>query len=86
MARPRKLTPKENFILLLESKADLTEDKWGNFKTESGDIRYKIGKTSVRLERKVKMYDGFEWVKIWSAYYKDITVKENGKIDIAKKM
>lgn len=85
MARPKKQTPKEKFIELLESKADLTEDKWGNFKTETGQ-RYKIGKSAVRFERKIKMYDSFEWIRIWSAYYKDIKIDENGKIKIAKKM
>lgn len=52
-----------------------------SFITTVGDVKYKLGKNSLKKFRK---YDS-GWAKIWSAYYKDISINpETGKLYIEK--
>jgi len=65
------------------------EDAWGNYKKVRNDgteIRYKIQKTSIRLESKV-IYEAteyspksYDWVKVRGAYLKDVSFTEDDKI------
>lgn len=55
------------------------EPKMSSFLTHVGDVKYKLGKNSLK---KLRRYDG-GWTRIWSAYYKDISI-ESGKLHIAK--
>ena len=73
-----KITKKQEVIDLLRTVPGIKEDNWGNFKTEEGNIRYKINKSAIRYEKK----SAGTWMRIWSAYYKHITVVE-GKLKVA---
>jgi len=55
--------------------------KLTSFTTLIGDVKYKLGKNSLK---KFIRYDG-GWTKVWSAYYKDISINpETGKLHIEK--
>ena len=57
------------------------QPKLVSFITAVGDVKYKLGKNSLK---KFKRYNG-GWAKIWSAYYKDISINaETGKLHIEK--
>lgn len=43
-------------------------DRWGHY--HKGSIRYKMQKTSVRIERKLSS----GWFKLFTYYYKDIEI------------
>lgn len=55
-----------------------TLDRYGNFvkKNESGIFRFKLNPNKVRYEEK----KFGRWVRIKSAFYKDITLSEDGKM------
>lgn len=65
-----KKTDLEDFL----SKRGYKKDRWGHY--HKGDIRYKMQKTSVRVEKKV----GSGWLKLSGAYYKDLQITESNKI------
>lgn len=50
------------------SKKGYKKDRWGHY--HKGDVRYKMQKTSVRIERKITS----GWFKLYSYYYKDIEI------------
>jgi len=56
------------------SRKGYKKDRWGHY--HKGDIRYKMQKNSVRVERKM----GKDWIKMRSAYYKDLRISENDKV------
>lgn len=70
---------KEELIEFLDEKGYI-RDSWGHF--HKGTIRWKIQKISVRVETKC-LKTG--WIKIYSDYYKNLEIKENGKIGRRKK-
>lgn len=82
---------REEFINFIEtkSKLKLVRDSYGNYegtRVDGAVVRYKLQKNSVRFERQYS-YESFEgktakdWVKIWSAYYKDLEYNpETGKL------
>lgn len=81
---------RQEFIQWAKEKGYVS-DPWGNYKktiTAKGHtvlIRYKINDTSVRAEQAYKNYDGKqEWKKKWSAYYKNLSVGEDGRLKINK--
>lgn len=49
----------------------MIKDKYGNYQDTTGTIKIKCKKTALRKEHKING----RWVKIWSAYYKNIDVK-----------
>ena len=59
------------------------EDQWGHFQKTVGDreYRFKISKTHVRYEVKVR-YDegGSDWVRVRGGYFKDLSIGPNGKL------
>ena len=55
-------------------KKGYKKDRWGHY--HKGDIRYKMQKTNVRIERKSSL----GWFKLYSYYYKNIEISENNKI------
>lgn len=76
--------------------AGWTPDRFGHFhrdcearNTTTGaivarPIRVKLQSTSARVERKVAIGDNTEWIKIRSAYYKDINFDlENGTLRLS---
>lgn len=44
---------KQKVIDCLKNELKLYEDKWGNFKTEDNQVRFKVGATTLRCEVKV---------------------------------
>jgi hypothetical protein len=65
---------KEDFTATLRRSPLWNEDRYGNFKTESGKTRAKIQQTSVRFERKLS--NGI-WFNSASDYYKNITMEHD---------
>lgn len=58
--------------------------KMKSFISSSGETKYKLAKNSLQKFRKS---DNFGWMKVMSAYYKDITINtENGLLHIAKRI
>lgn len=56
--------------------------KMSSFITSSGNIKYKLAKNSLQ---KYNKSDVCGWIKIWSAYYKDISINpETGKLRFEK--
>lgn len=60
-------------------------DPYGNFKSDNGEWRYKLGPKSVRFEHKM-WSEATEyskrssmWAKRWSAYYKNIEIIDTGE-------
>lgn len=58
------------------------EDAYGNFLDNTGEVRYKCKKTSIRKEHK----SCGKWFKVWSAYYKDIEVNIGSMHLVIKKI
>jgi len=55
--------------------------KMSSFITSKSDIKYKFGKNSLKKYARGTS----EWIKIWSAYYKDISINpETGKLHFVK--
>lgn len=61
---------------------DIVEDRFGNFKRPDG-VRYHPKKTA--LNKQVKITGG-GWTNIWSAYYKDLIITDEGKLQVIKKI
>ena len=60
-----------------------TKDKFGHYQKTSlhnEHIRLKLGKTSVRYERKIRVTDHNEWQRIVSGYYKNLSLTENDRL------
>jgi len=55
--------------------------KGKSYISPSGEVKYKLAKNSLQKFRK-GTYN--PWVKLWTAYYKDISVNTEGKLHIAK--
>lgn len=60
-----------------------TEDRFGNLKAKSGNVRVKFQATSMRVEKKVVYKETFpgytpppEWKNIVSDYYKNVVIKD----------
>ena len=79
---------KEELIKWLISKG-YKEDNYGHYQKigfAGNKIRYKIQATSTRYERQVTFSDGkHEWVRILSAYYKDLSINEKGLLSGLKR-
>lgn len=73
------LKHKTEVIEVLINTENLTEDVNGNFYTIDKKARFKPKKTSLRCENKGET----KWIKAWSAYYKNIDVKD-GKLEVKK--
>ena len=68
----------------LRATPDLTEDSYGNFKVEIAGThyRYHFSKNALRAEINISS----SWCRRWSAYYKDISITEKGKLSVSKKI
>jgi hypothetical protein len=54
--------------------------KMSSFISSIGETKYKLGKNSLKKFKKGES----GWIKIWSAYYKNISINKNGKLHIEK--
>lgn len=80
MVRTTKSQRHKNKILeVLEQLPNLSEDKFGNFVNKISNVRYHPKKTALNYQTKRT-----KWVNIWTAYYKDIEITEEGKIKVLK--
>ena len=73
-----KNTKKVDEMKALLKSYGFREDRWGNMKktaSDGGEMRYKFGDTSYKLEFKV----GDRWVRMSGDYYKNVEVR-GGKI------
>lgn len=72
-------------------------DRFGHFKSPSGELRLKVQKTSVRLERRVKTPtgtwsgsggEGFksDWFKITGSFIRDVKVLADGRVAVGSKV
>lgn len=66
-------------------------DNYGHFKSADGKIRFKMQKTSMRVEKKVSCpsYNGKtvnKWHRIKSAYYCNISITEDDKLKINQRI
>lgn len=72
----------EEFLL----RKGYVSDRYGNFKKTSEDgkstRRYKMQKTSVRIERQIVYSDGSKgcWIRILSGFYSQMSITENDKL------
>lgn len=60
-----------------------TKDNFGHYQKnfESGGIiRMKLSNTSVRRERKAKIVDHNEWLRLSSSYYKNLSLTPDDKL------
>lgn len=60
-----------------------TKDKFGHYQKQftNGDvIRMKLSNTSVRRERKAKIIDHNEWIRLSSSYYKNLSLTPDDKL------
>ena len=70
----------KNAILDCIAKMDgITEDRFGNY-IMPGGRRYHPKKTA--LNKQVKAVRG--WVNVWSAYYKDLAITDDGRLSVIK--
>ena len=75
-----KMTPEELSSFFIRHGY---HQKMKSFISSSGEIKYKLGKNSLQ---KFRGTSG-EWFKIWSAYYKDISINDSeDKLHIEKKI
>lgn len=72
----------KNVLSTLAKDENLEIDKWDNLISVDGTFRYKSKKTVLRKERRVP---SLGWVTGWSAYFKDIEVKDE-KIHVMKRI
>jgi hypothetical protein len=58
------------------------KDKFGHYQKEiNGETyRFKLSSISARYERKAKIVDHNEWLRIASGYFKDLNVMSAGKL------
>jgi len=73
---------KEQFIEWAQNTG-WQEDRYGHLqKTIGGEnYRFKIGRYSVRYEKKIKFADGkSEWLRLFSGYFKNLRIIPNGKV------
>ena len=70
-----------NVLKTLAQNEDFEEDKWGNLVSIDGATRFKPKKSVLRKERKIST----GWTTIYSAYFKDIEIREDG-IHIIKRI
>lgn len=64
------------------------KDKFGHMQKTRSDgkvLRLKIQPTSVQYEIKSKIGNHNEWLRLFSGYYKNLTISENGKLTTIKK-
>jgi len=75
---------KEDFVNFCKRK-NMNKDKYGHYKRVYKDgaiMRSKIKEKVVRSELKYK--GSKTWYKRWSAYYKNISLSENDKLQVIK--
>ena len=79
------MTTKSEFQEFLSGLPLFDEDSYGNFKSDDGEWRYKLGPKSVRFEHKI-WSEATEytkrssmWIKRWSAYYTNIEFVDTGE-------
>jgi hypothetical protein len=73
---------KLDFVLWAKDR-NWTEDKFGHLQKEHNETtyRFKLSSTAVRYERKAKIVDHNEWIRIASNYYKNLTINSQGKLE-----
>jgi len=89
--KTKKLTKED--IIEWATKQGWVLDKYRNLQKEVGDREYrlKLSKNSVRYEVKVHhsgdtySKPSSEWIRLRSAYYKDLSITEDGKLGGMKK-
>lgn len=65
-----------------------TKDRWGHYKSASGDGRVKMQATSFRVERKHTyaalefLPASTEWINVVSDYYKNASILPDGRVAI----
>lgn len=77
------MTLQEMFKYAMKSNG-WTDDAWGSlrFTNKNSELfRLKFQKISVRFEIRRKIGNKNEWLKIWSGYFKNLTVDVLDKID-----
>jgi len=59
-----------------------SKDTFGHYQRETGDttVRFKIQASSVRYEKRAKIVDHNEWLRLASGYYKDLSITEDDKL------
>lgn len=71
----------KNVLKILAQNEDFNIDKYGNLISIDGIIRYKPKKSVLRKEKQLNN----KWITIYSAYFKDIEIRENN-IHIMKRI
>ena len=73
----------------IETRSQFKKDKWGNYQATLNNgktYRFKIQATSIRFEVKVTFEatkyspSKTEWMRVDSAYFKDIAITEDNKL------
>lgn len=79
---------RNDFCNTLSNSPYWSEDRYGNYqyigpKFSESPYRFKVQKTSARLEYQIVLFDGKkEWRNFRSDYFKNIVINANGSIKI----
>jgi hypothetical protein len=62
-------------------------DNFGHYQKTVNDIttRLKLSNIAVRYERKAKIVDHNEWIRLLSGYYKNLSINDKGQISGLKR-